>query len=249
MKQRRDFLVALSLAAAVALCMAADLVGCSETLRMDRKEAAMPQVSTPPPPKGAIVLFDGTSLEAWKTQQGQPVRWQREDGCMTVNGTGNIFTRQEFGDCRLHVEFQCPPAAATDIFSGNSGVYLCGRYEVQIMNTAGMIPPTTQACGSVYAVKPPTPSAALPAGEWQSFDIDFTAPRLAADGKLLRKPRISVVHNGIRVQDDVEIPLVQTGSGISNTYAERGPIYLQDHGNPVRFRNIWIIPKGQGATR
>ncbi|MBE7558325.1 DUF1080 domain-containing protein [bacterium] len=194
------------------------------------------------PPEGAVVLFDGTDLSAWKTFRGEPAPWIVKDGVATATKT-NIYTRQEFGDCTLHLEFWLPPAAATDVFNGNSGVYLCGRYEVQIMNTAAMVPATTQACGAVYAVKPPTPNAALPAGQWQSFDIDFTAPRLSPGGALVAKPRISVIHNGVQVQDNVEIPLVQTGSGIADTYAERGPVFLQFHGHPVRFRNIWIIPR------
>lgn len=223
-----------------ALMVAFLLVGAA--LAHDSRSAAYGAELGAPPPEGALVLFDGRDLSAWKTWRGEAAPWIVADGVATASRT-NIFTRQEFGDCRLYLEFRLPPAAATDVFSGNSGVYLCGRYEVQIMNTAGMVPATTQACGAIYAVKPPTPNAALPAGQWQSFEIDFTAPRLDVEGKLLAKPRISVVHNGVLVQDDVEIPVVETGSGISREYAERGPVYLQFHGHPVEFRNIWILAR------
>lgn len=214
------------------------------------------------PPEGGRWLLRGTdSLDNWQPlgQAGSKVRWSvHTNGAvtdhigatmhcnLTVNpGSGNIVTRDEFGDCRLHVEFCVDDNGQEGQANGNSGVYIHGRYEVQILNSAGQ-EPADNLCGGIYKVKAPDYNMALPAGEWQTYDIEFRAPRWDRDGAKTRNARISVYHNGTRIHDDVEVP-GPTGAGQPEAAPEgggvgRGPIMLQDHGNLVKFRNIWVAP-------
>lgn len=201
------------------------------------------------PPPGAVMLFDGTSLEGWSRLNGQPAHWKLADGCIEVVSGGNIRTREEFGDCRLHIEFWLPLMAdKTGQARANSGVYLMGRHEVQVLDSYGH-PPADNLCGGIYRVATPEASASLPPEQWQSYDIFYTAPKLE-EGKMVSPARISVIHNGIRIHHNVEITKPQTGGGLGDNWVEKGPLMLQDHhGDKVRFRNIWYVPgSGTGAT-
>ena len=195
------------------------------------------------PPKGALVLLDERGdLSAWEHagQPGTRVKWRLVDGALEVTpGAGSIVTRRAFGDCRLHVEFAVDDNRESGQANGNSGVYLQGRYEVQILNSAGQ-EPADNSCGAIYGVKPADYNMARPAGEWQAYDITFRAPRWDVGGTKLEDARLTVYHNGTRVHDNVEVPS-NTGAGRPEAPHD-GPLLLQDHGNRVRFRNIWIVP-------
>ena len=194
-------------------------------------------------PADAIVLFDGSSLAAWRGRDGD-AKWTLADGAMVVNGTGDLTTREQFGDCQLHVEWAAPaPAKGDSQHRGNSGVFLFGRYEVQILDSFANPTYADGQAGALYGQKPPLVDASRRPGEWQTFDICFRAPRFA-DGELTAPARVTVVHNGVVVQLDEEL-LGQTAHRAVARYephGERGPIKLQDHGDPVRFRNIWVRP-------
>ncbi|HRQ73625.1 MAG TPA: DUF1080 domain-containing protein [Phycisphaerales bacterium] len=194
----------------------------------------------------AAFLFDGSSTDAWvMARDGSPCRWEIDaEGAMVVNvGAGSIRTREAYSDFLLHLEFAVPnnPPEFTGQARGNSGVYLQGRYEVQIHDSHGL-PPADNLCGAIYSKAAPLVNAARPAEEWQTYLIDFTSPRWSADGTKLANARISVHHNGILIHDDFEI--VGTTGGGAPEAPTPGPILLQDHGDSrVRFRNIWIVPR------
>ena len=197
-----------------------------------------------PAPADATVLFDGKSLAAFTGNDGQ-AKWLLEDDAMVVNRTGDIQTIAEFGDCQLHLEWAAPnPAKGDSQGRGNSGVFFFGRYEVQILDSFENPTYADGQAAALYGQKPPLVNACRRPGEWQTYDILFRAPRFAADGSLLQPARITVLHNGIVVQLDE--PLLGATSHRSlakyEAHGERGPIRLQDHGDPVRFRNIWIRP-------
>jgi hypothetical protein len=191
-------------------------------------------------PRGAIVLFDGTSLDQWTLPDGDQ-HWKITGGTLAVDPVTRhqrcrITTRRSFGDLRLHVEFWLPLMADKQGQGrANSGVFLQGRYEVQILDTYGH-PPEIDGAGSLYQVLAPRVNACLPPGQWQSFDITFRAARLK------EKPRITVVYNGVKVHDNAELQVFATPHGQFTEYAREGPIQLQNHQCPVRFRNIWLIP-------
>ncbi len=180
------------------------------------------------PPKGAIVLFDGTDTARWAT------------GKMTPEGylMAGARTKDPIGDCILHLEFNIQPGKAGRRVSGNSGVYLQERYEVQILNSYGR-KPSIGGCGAIYRFKAPDVNASLPPGKWQSYDITFHAPRWDGNKKI-ENARITVIHNGIKVHDNVEVPN-KTGHGQPEGPRPR-PLYLQYHGNVVYFRNVWLLP-------
>jgi hypothetical protein len=197
-----------------------------------------------PPPQDATVLFDGSNLDAW-TGRGDKAQWLVADGAMQVNGTGDIQTRGEFGDCQLHVEWCAPtPAKGDSQGRGNSGVFLFGRYEVQVLDSWQNPTYADGQAASLYGQKPPLVNACRKPGEWQTYDIFFRAPRFAADGSVTAPARVTVVHNGLVVQLDEAMIGASTHRAVG-TYAphgDKGPIRLQDHGDPVRFRNLWIRP-------
>ncbi|MGD8453398.1 MAG: DUF1080 domain-containing protein [Phycisphaerae bacterium] len=195
------------------------------------------------PPAGAIVLLDaGGDLSAWQhpDRPGQTIGWKFHDGALEIEpGTGSIITRRPFGDCRLHVEFCTDDNGQTGQANGNSGVYLQSRYEVQVLNSAGQ-EPALDNCGAIYGVKAPDMNMALPAGQWQTYDITFRAPRCQPNGEKRSPARLTVYQNGTRIHDNVEIPQ-NTGTGQPEAPGD-APLLLQDHGNRIRYRNIWIAP-------
>jgi hypothetical protein len=199
-------------------------------------------VLTPAPP-GAVVLFDGTDLSQWATPTGGPAQWRVGNGYFEVApGTGTIQTRVGFGDVHLHVEWATPdPPRDTGQNRANSGIFLMGRYEVQVLDSYEAETYPDGQAAAIYGQHPPRFNASLPPGEWQSYDIYFRRPRFGADGVLLEPARVTVLHNGVLVQNNEEIrgPTEWLRYTEYAPHPEALPIGLQDHGSPVRFRNIW----------
>jgi len=213
--------------------------------RVHDADRPVPPVVTPgahgSPPSDAIVLFDGTNLDAWTSQDGE-ARWKLVDGAMEVNGTGAIRTRESFGDCQLHVEWSAPAEVVSSSQGrGNSGVFLMGRYEIQILDSYDNRSYADGQAAALYGQSPPLVNAMRPPGEWQAYDIVFRAPRFE-DGELVQPARATVFHNGVVVQDAVEFLGATTHRAVARyaPHEPEGPIQLQDHGNPVRFRNLWV---------
>ena len=188
-----------------------------------------PEAQSAKPPEGAIVLFDGTSTAKWARAK------VTDEGYLLAGAT----TKGKFRDFTLHLEFMMDfdPAEKK---SGNSGVYLQRRYEIQILNTAHKTKAGKGDCGAIYQYKAPDTNAAKPPRQWQSYDITFTAPRWEGSKKV-KHARISVVLNGTKIHDDVEV-ICKTGHGQKEA-PTAGPIHLQDHGNRVLYRNVWILPR------
>ena len=184
------------------------------------------------PPEGAAVLFDGSSADKFHGAK------MTDDGLLMAGAT----SKQKFGDHKLHIEFLLPyQPHDREQARGNSGIYLQGRYEVQMLDSFGLAGEHNE-CGGIYEVKKPDVNMCLSPLSWQTYDIDFTAARYDADGKLTANPRITVRHNGIVIHDDVELPGDRsTRAAPVNPGPDPGPVYLQDHGNPVRYRNIWVV--------
>jgi hypothetical protein len=196
------------------------------------------------PPKGARLLFNGKDLHGWVQRDGKPAVWKVEKGYLeVVPGKGDIMTKEMFGPAfQLHVEFWIPLMRdKKGQERGNSGVYLQGRYEIQILDSYQNDTYATGACGALYGIIAPRANASKPPEQWQTFDITFVAPPIDAKGKLTGKGRLTVVHNGKTVIDNgtFEQP---TGASLDEKIATPGPIRLQDHGARVRFRNIWLKP-------
>lgn len=198
-------------------------------------------------PSDAVVLFDGTSLEHWVSRRDNtlPAEWTVEDGAFTVvKGKGDIQTKQEFTDYQLHLEWQSPTKIEGDGQGrGNSGAFMQGRYEIQILDSYHNRTYSNGQAASVYKQHIPLVNATKAPGEWQTYDIIWTAPRFNADGILISKARVTVIHNGVLVQNNVALDGTTEYIGLPKYNAHgAGPIILQDHGNPVSFRNIWIRP-------
>lgn len=197
-----------------------------------------------PPPSDAIVLFDGKDLSQWESNKQGPVQWKAEEEYIeVVKKTGGIRTIEKFGDCQLHIEWATPVVLTRkDQGRGNSGVFLMSVYEVQILDGYDNRTYADGMAGAVYGQFPPLINACRPPGEWQTYDIVFHRPHFNDQGKLTRPAMVTVFHNGILVQDHVELmgPTDHKKRPPYKAHPERMPLMLQDHGNPVRFRNIWI---------
>jgi hypothetical protein len=204
--------------------------GGEELATLDKVERKSPTLGAKPP-AGAVVLFDGSSAAAF-----QPGK-MTDDGLLIAGAT----SKQKFGDCQLHVEFQLPfMPEARGQGRGNSGVYLQGRYEVQMLDSFGLSGEDNE-CGGIYSIRKPSVNMCLPPLAWQTYDIDFTAAKYE-NGKKVKNATMTVKHNGELVHKDVELPRVTTAAPVAEGDAP-GPVYLQDHGNPVRYRNIWVVEK------
>jgi Domain of Unknown Function (DUF1080) len=202
-----------------------------------------PKVVTPgktdsAPPSDAVVLFDGKDLSKWQSGEN----WEIKDGYAIVQKS-DITTKDSFGDYQLHVEFATPEkVSGSGQGRGNSGVFLANRYEVQVLDSYDNKTYFDGQCASIYKQTPPMVNACRKPGEWQTYDIIFTTPRFAEDGKVAKPGYVTVIHNGIVVQNHFEL--------LGNTFYERAPAYekhperqpirLQNHGNPVKYRNIWV---------
>jgi hypothetical protein len=215
------------------------------------------------PPSDAIVLFDGTSLDNWESTKGEPTKWRLVDGALeSVKGAGYIRTKQSFGDCQLHIEWAAPiRVEGQGQGRGNSGVFLMGNYEIQVLDSyeTEVLPDGSNKnpnyadgqAGSVYAENPPMVNASRKPGEWQTYDIVFHQP--VWEGEKLKWPgSVTVFHNGVLVQDHWEMEGLTTHCRRRPLapHANKLPLQLQDHGNPVRFRNIWLreIPSRYANT-
>ena len=196
------------------------------------------------PPSDATILFDGKDLSKWQQQDGTPAKWKVENGyAEVVPKTGELRTKEAFGDCQLHVEFREPtPPHGESQERGNSGVFLMGLYEVQVLDSYENKTYADGQASALYGQYPPLVNASRPPGQWQWYDIVFHGPRFDAGGKLLRPARFTVFHNGVLVQDNVELtgPTAHGERPPYKAQPEKLPLALQDHGDPVRYRNIWI---------
>jgi hypothetical protein len=189
-------------------------------------------------PSDAIVLFDGKDMSAWNGGE----QWIIKDGIATVHG-GGVTSKQAFGDCQLHVEWAAPEKVeGSGQGRGNSGAYLMGRYEVQILDSYDNPTYFDGQAGSVYKQNPPLVNASRKPGEWQTYDIIFTAPHFDAGGKLTKPAFVTVLHNGVLVQNHFQIEGTTAWDAppAYSPHPDKLPLQFQDHGNPVRFRNIWI---------
>ncbi len=195
------------------------------------------------PPSDAIVLFDGSNLDKWQSRNAEPAKWTVSNGEMIVEpGTGSLSTKDYFGDIQLHLEFKSPPRGQTSGQDrGNSGVFLPGGYEVQILNCENNPTYVNGMVGSVYKQQAPLANAYTKEGEWQVYDIYWKAPRFGTNGVLESPAIITVVLNGIVVQNNFVLKGNTPYIGFPAYEAHgRMPLSLQDHGNRTAFRNIWV---------
>jgi hypothetical protein len=205
-----------------------------------------PFTASAPPPSDAVVLFDGRTLSEWRSagSAGGPARWKVADGYMeVVGGTGGIVTARSFGDVQLHLEWASPASPTGEGQErGNSGVIIMGRYEVQVLDTYRNETYADGYAAALYGQYPPLVNVTRPPGQWQTYDIVFRRPRFDQAGKLLRPARVTVLHNGVLVQDAVTLtgPTSHQARPPYAPHPDRLPFELQDHGSPVRFRNIWV---------
>ena len=185
------------------------------------------------PPEGAVVLFDGKSADAFD-------KGRVEEGLLVQGCT----SKQKFGSHKLHLEFRTPyQPDDRGQGRGNSGLYLQGRYEVQMLDSFGLEGKENE-CGGIYSVSKPDVNMCLPPLSWQTYDVEYTAGEFSADGKVVKNPRVTVTHNGVVIHQDRELPGERnTTAAPTKAGPEPGPVYLQDHGNPVRYRNIWVVEK------
>ncbi len=196
------------------------------------------------PPSDAIVLFDGTDLSEWESVNGGKAPWKIENDAMTVvPKTGAIQTKKSFGDCQLHIEWRTPyEVTGKGQGRGNSGIFLQGRYELQVLDSYNNRTYSNGQAGSIYKQYMPLVNACRPPGEWQTYDIIYRAPRFNTDGSLKSPATMTVLHNNVLIQNHVELKGKTTFKGLPEYTAHdpKEPLQLQDHGNPVSFRNIWI---------
>ena len=196
------------------------------------------------PPSDAVVLFNGKDLSGWESIHSGPAQWKVGEGYFEVAPkAGDIQTKQAFGDCQLHIEWSTPdPPHGEDQGRGNSGVFLQGLYEIQVLDSYHSVTYADGQAAAVYGQYPPLANASRPPGQWQTYDIVFHGPRFDPGGKLLRPAYVTVIHNGVLVQDHVAItgPTAHHQRPPYHPTPEKLPLRLQDHNHPVRFRNIWI---------
>ena len=205
-------------------------------------------------PSDAVVLFDGKDLSAWSGMDGTPTKWIMKDGYMEcVKGSGYVRTIQNFGDCQLHIEWATPtPPHGEGQGRGNSGVFLgLDRYEVQVLDSYGSKTYADGSAGAIYGQYPPLANASLPPGQWQTYDIIYMAPRFEPSGALRSQAHLTVFHNGVLIQNNVSLtgPTSWLERAPYQPHPLKQPISLQDHGNPVRFRNIWVRELGKPGKK
>ena len=195
-------------------------------------------------PSDAIILFDGKDLSKWESEKEGPAQWKVEDGCFTViPDKGSIQTKQSFGDVQLHIEWRAPFEAKGDGQDhGNSGIYLQKRYEIQVLDCYTNTTYVNGQTASIYKQYAPLVNACKPTGEWQTYDIIFMAPRFNDNGTLFAPATITLLHNGVLVLNHVILQGATENIGLPKYIAHdlKQPLLLQDHGNPVSFRNIWV---------
>ena len=201
-------------------------------------------VALPPPADAIVLLGTGSDLSQWQTLKGTPADWPMADGVLS-SGQGNIRTKAHFTDVQLHIEFATPsPVMGDSQDRGNSGVFLADEFEIQILDSFNNLTYADGQAAAMYGQHPPLVNASRPPGEWQSYDIVFKVPRFGPAGKLMTPAVVTVLHNGVLVHDARPFWGGTEHKRIDpyRPAMARGPIRLQDHGNPVRFRNIWVRP-------
>jgi hypothetical protein len=253
----------LPLIASLAVCTARAAEGYTDTpMQPDGKwhvhdpARPKPKVITPganfshgvPAPSDAIVLFDGKDFSHWIGEKGE-VKWKLENGYMETTKSGRIHTKDEFGDCQLHLEFATPSqVVGNGQGRGNNGVNFYGRYEIQVLDSYKNETYADGQCAALYGQSPPLVNASKGPGEWQTYDIIFESPRWDAAGKLVKKAYFTVLHNGVVVHHRRELyghtPYRALGN-YDKPHPPKGFLELYEHGNPVRFRNIWVRPLGE----
>jgi hypothetical protein len=190
------------------------------------------------PPSDAIVLFDGSNLDQWvSTREGGVIQWKNENGVLTVNPkTGSIKTKEDFGSCQLHIEWRTPVIVEEEEGQkrGNSGIYIQSKYEVQVLDSYKNRTYSNGQAGSIYKQHIPLVNASRKPGKWQTYDIIFKEPKFNKDSLRVTAGRVTVLHNGVLVQNNVELS--------SRGAHGKKPLVLQDHSDLVSFRNIWIRP-------
>jgi hypothetical protein len=199
-------------------------------------------------PSDAIVLFNGSALTEWRHTDGNPAKWLLDSGHLVCkSGTGDLITRREFGSAQIHLEFNVPDMPTqSGQRKGNSGLFIQGRYEIQILDSYRNPTYAAGSAGAIYGQSVPLVNVSRPPGQWQSYDVLYRAPECGEDGQVVRAPIVTVLHNGVLIQDAVRLT-GPTPGGDSNV-CRPGPILLQDHyikevgDTPVRFRNIWVRP-------
>jgi hypothetical protein len=207
-----------------------------------------PRIVTPgetnsAPPSDAIILFEGSDLDAWQHGDGSAAKWIIKDGIATVKPrTGAIKTKEQFGDCQLHLEWRAPSVIEGEGQGrGNSGVFLQERYEVQVLDSYNNRTYSNGQAGSIYKQSMPLVNAMRAPGEWQTYDIIYKAPRFNEDGIKVSAATVTVIHNGVLIQNNTEIKGTTEYIGLPKNIAHGdGSIILQDHSNPVSYRNIWV---------
>ena len=218
----------------------------------------VPKIITPgatfthlaPAPSDAIVLFDGTDLSKWQHGEGVAAKWKVQDGYMeVVPKSGVLRTKEKFGDFQLHIEFATPAKVeGSSQGRGNNGVNIWGKYEIQVLDSYNNPTYADGQAGAIYGQTPPLVNASKPPGEWQTYDIIWEGPRWDAENKLASKAHVTVIHNGAVLHHRRELHGPTNHRSIGNYGAKpqtSGPIELYEHGNPVRFRNIWLRPLGE----
>lgn len=197
-------------------------------------------------PSDAVVLFDGSDLSQWVHPDGSPAKWAVRNGVFTVNkGTGDIQTKQHFQDFQLHIEWLIPAGISGESQSrGNSGIFMQGIYELQLLDSYHNRTYANGQAGSIYKQTPPMKNAMRPPGDWNVYDILYTAPRFNEDSSLFSPARITVIHNGVVIQYHTQVTGHTPYVGLPRyRYHGKGPVKLQDHGDPsapISFRNVWI---------
>ena len=242
MHNKLSLLTSLARASVTVACLLASALALYSA---DGQAAKGPPIIDPGPaggpPSDAIVLFDGKDLSKWQGERGAEAKWVVKDGYAVV-GSGSIITKDQFGDCQLHVEWAAPAEVkGKDQGRGNSGVYLQGRYEIQVLDSYDNKTYPDGQAGAFYGFSAPLVNASRKPGEWQTYDIIFHTPKASADGKV-QAGSFTVLHNGVLIQDHVPVKGDATTAAKFTGVTPKGPIILQDHGNPVRYRNIWIRP-------
>ena len=249
------------------LALLLSLIGAAVSAQNELIDPKLTEYWTPQPPvvsapangipSDAIVLFDGTNLDEWyimrkdedDKMQPQPANWVLEDGAMIVpprkkgDPSSDVTSKQSFGDIQLHLEWRAPlPVKGDSQGRGNSGIFFMNRYEVQILDCYENETYVNGMTASIYKQQPPMANACRAPGEWQTYDIIFEAPRFSFDGTLLKKARVTIIHNGVLVQHATELdgPTEYRGLPSYSYHTPRQPLRLQDHSNPVAFRNIWV---------
>ena len=240
----------IALTASTCLMGAANAQG-GATWKIHDSQRPKPAIVNPDGPDGApadaVVLFDGKDASAFVHEaDGAPIKWKVENGYLEVVKSGDIVTKQSFGDCQLHVEWSAPGEGSSQ-GSGNSGLYFMGKYEIQVLNSHGNVTYADGQAASVYAQYPPLVNASRAPREWQTYDIVFRGPRFNEDGSLARPVTFTVFHNGVLVQDHVTV--AGSTSWMERqpykAHPEKLPLRIQDHGNPVRYRKIWLRELGE----